>query len=94
MSAFGGPVLHSRDFGAEEDNILQSETIRMITIVGGGKSSVDMRYEAVKAEKEVSWIIRDWPAILCDEERKRSLQECVRVRFYQICCFDEPFDFT
>ncbi|KAF2690950.1 flavin-binding monooxygenase-like protein-like protein [Lentithecium fluviatile CBS 122367] len=55
---FAGPIIHSRDFGAHEQDILKSESIKKIAIVGGGKSSADMLYEAVKAGKEVSWIIR------------------------------------
>jgi dimethylaniline monooxygenase (N-oxide forming) len=55
---FAGPIIHSKDFGSREKEILQSESIKKIIIVGGGKSSADMLYEAVKAGKEVSWIIR------------------------------------
>ncbi|KAF2687279.1 FAD/NAD(P)-binding domain-containing protein [Lentithecium fluviatile CBS 122367] len=55
---FEGPILHSGDFGAREHDILSSEGIKKIAIIGGGKSSADMLYSAVKAGKEVSWIIR------------------------------------
>jgi cation diffusion facilitator CzcD-associated flavoprotein CzcO len=55
---FGGLVMHSEDFGSNEDKILNSEDIKRIAVIGGGKSSADMIYEAVKAGKEVSWIIR------------------------------------
>ncbi|KAF1964695.1 hypothetical protein BU23DRAFT_630778 [Bimuria novae-zelandiae CBS 107.79] len=55
---FAGPIFHSRDFGAREDEILKFERIKRVAVIGGGKSSADMVYEAVKAGKEVSWIIR------------------------------------
>lgn len=55
---FGGPVIHSEAFGINEDEILKSDSLKHITILGGGKSSADMVYAAAKAGKEVSWVIR------------------------------------
>ncbi|KAF7512753.1 hypothetical protein GJ744_000320 [Endocarpon pusillum] len=53
---FGGVILHSEDFG--QSNVISSETVKHIAVVGAGKSSADMIYEALKAGKTVSWIIR------------------------------------
>ncbi|ORY17620.1 hypothetical protein BCR34DRAFT_621800 [Clohesyomyces aquaticus] len=53
---FGGPILHSVDFGASD--ILQCNSSKQIIVIGAGKSSADMVYEAVKTGNEVSWIIR------------------------------------
>jgi hypothetical protein len=54
--AFGGVILHSQDFG--ESDIISSDEINNIAVIGAGKSSADMIYEAVKAGKTVTWIIR------------------------------------
>lgn len=53
---FDGVILHSFDFG--KSNIIQDNSIEHIAVLGAGKSSADMIYEAVKAGKSVSWIIR------------------------------------
>ncbi|KAF2791442.1 hypothetical protein K505DRAFT_351300 [Melanomma pulvis-pyrius CBS 109.77] len=55
---FGGPIVHSGDFGEHGPDILASETVKKITVISGGKSSDDMVYAAVKAGKYVSWAIR------------------------------------
>jgi dimethylaniline monooxygenase (N-oxide forming) len=39
-------------------SISSSEAVKHVTVLGAGKSSADMIYEAMKAGKEVSWIIR------------------------------------
>lgn len=53
---FQGQVLHHEDFGSS--NVLTYPKVQKITILGGGKSSADMAYEAVKAGKTVSWILK------------------------------------
>ena len=53
---FQGTLLHSVDFG--ESDVISNEKIRHVTVVGAGKSSADMVYEAAKAGKQVSWVIR------------------------------------
>ncbi|CAG8953379.1 hypothetical protein HYFRA_00010126 [Hymenoscyphus fraxineus] len=53
---FGGVVMHSEDFGAS--NVLSLSQNQNIAVIGAGKSSADMIYEAVKAGKAVTWIIR------------------------------------
>ncbi|TVY93237.1 FAD-dependent monooxygenase [Lachnellula willkommii] len=53
---FQGQVLHHNDFGSS--NVLISPDIQTITILGAGKSSADMAYEAVKAGKKVNWILK------------------------------------
>ncbi|CZR63620.1 related to dimethylaniline monooxygenase [Phialocephala subalpina] len=52
---FGGTVIHSQYFG--ESNIISRKDIQHIAVLGAGKSSADMVYEAVKTGKTVSWII-------------------------------------
>ena len=53
------PILHHRDFGAHSSAILAaSSRYRNIAVLGGGKSAADMVYSAVKAGKNVSWIVR------------------------------------
>ncbi|KAF4631973.1 hypothetical protein G7Y89_g6153 [Cudoniella acicularis] len=54
---FGGTILHSEAFGKSQ--VLSDETIKHIAVMGAGKSAADMIYEAVKAGKSVSWIIRN-----------------------------------
>ncbi|KUJ10852.1 flavin-binding monooxygenase-like protein-like protein [Mollisia scopiformis] len=53
---FGGIIIHSEAFG--ESNIIFDDTVKDVAVIGAGKSSADMVYEAVKAGKNVSWIIR------------------------------------
>lgn len=53
---FGRPVLHQEDFGSFSG--LLSPDIKRVTVIGGAKSSADMVYDAVKAGKKVSWIVR------------------------------------
>lgn len=53
---FHGQVLHHDDFGAS--NVLTAPEVKTITILGAGKSSADMAYEAVKAGKKVAWILK------------------------------------
>lgn len=53
---FDGKIVHSEAFG--ETKILANKDIDHISVIGGGKSAADMVYEAVKAGKTVSWIIR------------------------------------
>jgi dimethylaniline monooxygenase (N-oxide forming) len=54
--SFGGLVLHSEKFG--ESTIIPDDKIQHIAVIGAGKSAADIVYEAVKAGKTVSWIIR------------------------------------
>jgi cation diffusion facilitator CzcD-associated flavoprotein CzcO len=54
--SFGGLVLHSEKFG--ESTVIPDDKIRHITVIGAGKSAADIVYEAVKAGKTVSWLIR------------------------------------
>ncbi|KAK7976304.1 aminoadipate-semialdehyde dehydrogenase [Apiospora arundinis] len=54
---FRGTILHSIDFG--QSDVIQDEAVQHIAIIGAGKSAADMVYEAAKAGKTVSWIIRE-----------------------------------
>lgn len=54
--SFNGQILHQEDFGSS--NVLTSTEVQNITILGAGKSSADMAYEAAKAGKTVSWILK------------------------------------
>ncbi|KAI1177388.1 hypothetical protein F4777DRAFT_541866 [Nemania sp. FL0916] len=53
---FKGKIIHSIAFG--QSDVIQDESIRHVAVIGAGKSAADMVYEAVKAGKTVSWIIR------------------------------------
>jgi dimethylaniline monooxygenase (N-oxide forming) len=54
--SFRGKIVHSIDFG--QSDVIKDESIHHIAVIGAGKSAADMVYEAVKAGKTVSWIIR------------------------------------
>lgn len=54
---FHGPIIHQENFGSSD--VLTSPDIKSITVLGAGKSSADMVYSAVKAGKNVSWIIKN-----------------------------------
>jgi hypothetical protein len=54
--SFSGKVVHSLNYG--ESNVINDPTIQHVAVFGGGKSAADMVYEAVKAGKTVSWVIR------------------------------------
>jgi dimethylaniline monooxygenase (N-oxide forming) len=56
---FGGPIIHSEQFGERGSEIIGSEDVKRITVVGGGKSSADIIYAAVKCGKDVTWLIRN-----------------------------------
>ncbi|KAF2117286.1 putative dimethylaniline monooxygenase [Lophiotrema nucula] len=53
---FRGRIVHSFDFGTS--SVISDDSVQHVTVIGAGKSSADMVYEAVKAGKTVSWIIR------------------------------------
>lgn len=53
---FDGSIIHSIDFGTS--HVIQDQSIEHVAVIGGGKSAADMVYEATKAGKTVSWIIR------------------------------------
>jgi len=54
---FGGHILHQEDFGSS--NVLSNPNVKTVTVLGGGKSSADMVYAAVKAGKSVSWVLKE-----------------------------------
>ncbi|KAF7535306.1 hypothetical protein G7054_g5505 [Neopestalotiopsis clavispora] len=53
---FQGKLIHSIDFG--QSDVIQNASVQHITVIGAGKSAADMVYEAAKAGKTVSWIVR------------------------------------
>lgn len=53
---FQGQLLHHDAFGSS--NVLHSPEVQDIVVLGAGKSSADMVYEAAKAKKAVSWIMK------------------------------------
>ena len=55
---FKGPVVHLKTFGKVSRDIFASSDCKNITVLGSGKSSIDMVYESVKAGKNVNWAIR------------------------------------
>ena len=54
---FQGRMLHHKDFGQLGD--LKKIKGRHFAVLGGGKSAADVAYAAAKADKVVSWIIRE-----------------------------------
>ncbi|KAF7965988.1 hypothetical protein HWV62_29438 [Athelia sp. TMB] len=52
---FNGPIIHQKDFGSSE--VLPSPNIQHVTVLGAGKSAVDMVYASAKAGKTTSWVI-------------------------------------
>ncbi|KAF9890415.1 hypothetical protein FE257_006083 [Aspergillus nanangensis] len=55
---FTPPVIHSRHIGEYMDHI-DSEHIRNVLVVGGGKSAMDVAYLLSKAHKKIHWILRE-----------------------------------
>ncbi|KAI1079626.1 putative dimethylaniline monooxygenase [Whalleya microplaca] len=53
---FHGKIIHSIDFG--QSDVIRDKSIQHVAVIGAGKSAADMVYEAVKADKTVSWIVR------------------------------------
>ncbi|PVH73241.1 flavin-binding monooxygenase-like protein-like protein, partial [Cadophora sp. DSE1049] len=53
---FEGTIVHSEAFA--ESTVISSNDIRNIAVIGAGKSAADMVYNAVKAGKTVTWIIK------------------------------------
>ena len=58
LGVYSGRVFHSRDFAANQQLLLASETTRNVVVVGGAKSAADIAYACAKAGKQVDWIIR------------------------------------
>lgn len=54
--SFVGQVIHQDGFGSS--NVLTSPDVKNITVLGAGKSSGDMVYESVKADRAVSWVLK------------------------------------
>ena len=53
------PILHHRDFGSHSKSILAANSpYKHVTVLGGGKSAADLVYAALKAGKNVNWVIR------------------------------------
>jgi hypothetical protein len=55
--AFQGRILQSAQF--TQTNVLSDPAVQHVIVIGAGNSAADMVYEAVKAGKTVSWIIRE-----------------------------------
>ncbi|RFU27614.1 hypothetical protein B7463_g8740, partial [Scytalidium lignicola] len=55
-ATFKGKIVHTLNWG--RSNVLTDPAVTNVSILGGGKSAADMVYQAVKAGKSVSWIIR------------------------------------
>ncbi|KAG0651626.1 FAD-dependent monooxygenase DEP4 [Hyphodiscus hymeniophilus] len=56
-SSFEGPVMHSKEVGTKHE-LLTSNNIKRVTVVGGNKSAVDVVNLCALAGKEVDWVIR------------------------------------
>jgi dimethylaniline monooxygenase (N-oxide forming) len=60
QSEFEAPIIHSTNFG--NSNILATENIRHVAILGAGKSAADMIYACLKSlppSTQIHWIIRE-----------------------------------
>lgn len=53
---FKGQIVHTMNFG--KSSVLSNPNVNKVSVLGGGKSAADLVYQAVKAGKAVSWIIR------------------------------------
>ena len=53
---FRGPIIHQDGFGSS--SVLTSPEIKEICVLGGGKSSADMIYDALMAGKKVTWLLK------------------------------------
>lgn len=53
---FGGPIIHTLDYGRSK--FYESDDIKSVAVIGGGKSAADMVYMNVKLGRSVKWIIR------------------------------------
>ena len=53
-----GSIIHQKEYGRASNEIFSNPSVQYITVLGGGKSAADMVYASVKAEKKVTWIIR------------------------------------
>lgn len=56
-SKFKGKILHQKGFGKSAFH--DDQSVRNITVLGGGKSAADIAYTYGKGGKSVSWIIRE-----------------------------------
>jgi dimethylaniline monooxygenase (N-oxide forming) len=60
QSEFEAPIIHSTNFG--NSNILSTEDIRHVAVLGAGKSAADMIYACLKSlppSTQIHWIIRE-----------------------------------
>jgi cation diffusion facilitator CzcD-associated flavoprotein CzcO len=55
---FDGPIVHSGELGKRSGLIVKDPDIKVVTVLGGGKSAYDAVYLAASAGKEVEWVIR------------------------------------
>ena len=53
---FDGLIIHQEAFGSS--SILKSPDVKSICVLGAGKSSADMIYDAVMAGKKVTWLLK------------------------------------
>lgn len=56
QETFQNPIIHQKNFGSS--NVLSSDKVQNITVLGGAKSAADLVYDSVTAGKTVTWIIR------------------------------------
>jgi hypothetical protein len=54
---FAGKVIHQKDFG--RSHVLDDPAVKNVVVLGGAKSAGDIAYASVKADKSVSWVIRE-----------------------------------
>jgi dimethylaniline monooxygenase (N-oxide forming) len=53
---FGSRIIHQKEYG--EWSATDSENVKHVAVLGGGKSAADIVYGCVKDGKQVAWIIR------------------------------------
>jgi hypothetical protein len=67
--------------GFGSSKVLSIPDVENITVLGGGKSSADMVYSAVKEGKKVNWVLKatetTGPGFFLSARREGTLQKCL-----------------
>jgi len=76
LSGFSGKAFHVKELGKRHDEIIEDESIKSITVVGGNKSAFEVAANFGLAGKKVEWLIREdgqGPGILhCDRSNGKD----------------------
>jgi cation diffusion facilitator CzcD-associated flavoprotein CzcO len=55
---FDAPIIHSTALGREQGQLLENSDVRIVAVLGGGKSAYDAVYLTACAGREVVWLMR------------------------------------